>query len=372
MKNDNKKKNNNTNNIKEIKGGVCAAKGFFANGIYSGIKKKKTSKDLAIIYSDSLCAAAAVYTQNKVCGANIIVSKENLKNGKAKAIICNPILKNIKPLIDNAKNSKEASKNTANAIMTTDTFIKEISFSFEIDGKEIKIGGIAKGSGMINPNMATLLAFITTDANISQKLLQKALREDVKNTYNMISVDGDTSTNDMIVVLSNGEAKNKIIDKENDNYKIFCKALNMVNTYLSKAIAKDGEGATKLIECEVINAKDIETARKIAKSVISSSLLKAAIFGCDMNWGRIACAIGYTNCKFDINKVSINVSSKFGDMDVFKNGYGLKFDENKALKILKEDEIKITINMNSGNKKSTAWGCDLTYDYVKINGSYRS
>ena len=256
--------------------------------------------------------------------------------------------------------------------MTTDTFIKEISFSFEIDGKEIKIGGIAKGSGMINPNMATLLAFITTDANISQKLLQKALREDVKNTYNMISVDGDTSTNDMIVILSNGEAKNKIIDKENDNYKIFCKALNMVNTYLSKSIAKDGEGATKLIECEVINAKDIEIARKISKSVISSNLLKSAIFGCDMNWGRIACAIGYTNCKFDINKVSINVSSKFGDMDVFKNGYGLKFDENKALKILKKDEIKITINMNSGNKKALAWGCDLTYDYVKINGSYRS
>ena len=406
--------------IKETKGGICAAKGFFANGIYSGLKKKKTSKDLAIIYSDNICNASAVYTQNKVCGANIIISKEHLKNGKAKAIICNsgnantcnidgiekakvmcknvakylnisekdvavastgvigvplpiePILKNIKPLIDNAKNSIECSKNAANAIMTTDTFIKEIAFSFEIDGKEIKIGGIAKGSGMINPNMATLLAFITTDANISSKLLKKALREDVKNTYNMISVDGDTSTNDMVVILSNGEAKNKIIDKENDNYKIFCKALNMVNTYLCKAIAKDGEGATKLIECEVINAKDIETARKISKSVISSNLLKAAVFGCDMNWGRISCAIGYADCKFDINKVSINVSSKFGSMDVFKNGYGLKFDENKALKILKKDEIKITINMNSGNKKAVAWGCDLTYDYVKINGSYRS
>ena len=406
--------------IKETKGGICAAKGFFANGIYSGLKKKKTSKDLAIIYSDNICNASAVYTQNKVCGANIIISKEHLKNGKAKAIICNsgnantcnrdgiekakamcenvakylnisekdvavastgvigvplpiePILKNIKPLIDNAKNSIECSKNAANAIMTTDTFIKEIAFSFEIDGKEIKIGGIAKGSGMINPNMATLLAFITTDANISSKLLKKALREDVKNTYNMISVDGDTSTNDMVVILSNGEAKNKIIDKENDNYKIFCKALNMVNTYLCKAIAKDGEGATKLIECEVINAKDIETARKISKSVISSNLLKAAVFGCDMNWGRISCAIGYADCKFDINKVSINVSSKFGSMDVFKNGYGLKFDENKALKILKKDEIKITINMNSGDKKAVAWGCDLTYDYVKINGSYRS
>lgn len=419
MKNDNKK-NNSENNIKQIKGGICAAKGFFANGIYSGIKKKKTSKDLAIIYSKSLCNAAAVYTQNKVCGANIIVSKENLKNRHAKAIICNsgnantcnkdgiekakamckgvadylkisekdvavastgvigvplpiePILKNIKPLIDKAKNSAEASKNAANAIMTTDTFIKEIAFSFEIGGKEVKIGGIAKGSGMIHPNMATLLAFITTDANISQKLLQKALREDIKNTYNMISVDGDTSTNDMVVALSNGEAKNPIIDKEGNNYKIFCKALNMVNTYLCKSMAKDGEGATKLIECEVVNSKDIETARKIAKSVISSNLLKAAIFGCDMNWGRIACAIGYADCKFDINKVAINVSSKFGNMNVFEKGYGLKFDEKKALKILKEKEIKITVNMNSGKNKATAWGCDLTYDYVKINGSYRS
>lgn len=419
MKNDNKK-NNNENNIKQIKGGICAAKGFFANGIYCGIKKKKTSKDLAIIYSESLCNAAAVYTQNKVCGANIIVSKENLKNGHAKAIICNsgnantcnkdgiekakamckgvadylkisekdvavastgvigvplpiePIIKNIKPLIDKAKNSAEASKNAANSIMTTDTFIKEIAFSFEIGGKEVKIGGIAKGSGMIHPNMATLLAFITTDANISQKLLQKALREDIKNTYNMISVDGDTSTNDMVVALSNGEAKNPIIDKEGNNYKIFCKALNMVNTYLCKSMAKDGEGATKLIECEVINSKDIETARKIAKSVISSNLLKAAIFGCDMNWGRIACAIGYADCKFYINKVAINVSSKFGNMNVFEKGYGLKIDEKKALKILKEKEIKITVNMNSGKNKATAWGCDLTYDYVKINGSYRS
>lgn len=419
MKNDNKK-NNSKNNIKQIKGGICAAKGFFANGIYCGIKKKKTSKDLAIIYSESLCNVAAVYTQNKVCGANIIVSKENLKNGHAKAIICNsgnantcnkdgiekakamckgvadylkisekdvavastgvigvplpiePILKNIKSLIDKAKNSAESSKNAANAIMTTDTFIKEIAFSFEIGGKEVKIGGIAKGSGMIHPNMATLLAFITTDANISQKLLQKALREDIKNTYNMISVDGDTSTNDMVVALSNGEAKNPIIDKEGNNYKIFCKALNMVNTYLCKSMAKDGEGATKLIECEVINSKDIETARKIAKSVISSNLLKAAIFGCDMNWGRIACAIGYADCKFDINKVAINVSSKFGNMNVFEKGYGLKFDEKKALKILKEKEIKITVNMNSGKNKATAWGCDLTYDYVKINGSYRS
>lgn len=415
-------KNNNIieNDIKKIKGGVCAAKGFFANGIYSGIKKKKNSKDLAIIYCENICNAAAVYTQNKVQGANIIVSKEHLKNGKAKAIICNsgnantcnkdgiekaksmckctarylnineqdvvvastgvigvplpiePILKNIKPLIDKAKNSIESSKNAANAIMTTDTFIKEIAFSFKIGGNVVKIGGIAKGSGMIHPNMATLLAFITTDANINGKLLKKALAENIKNTYNMISVDGDTSTNDMVVVLANGEAENPIIDKENENYKIFCKALNMVNTYLCKEIAKDGEGATKLIECEVINSKDKETARKISKSIISSNLLKAAIFGCDMNWGRIACAIGYADCKFDINKVRINVSSSFGSMDVFEKGFGLKFDEKYALKILKEKEIKITINMNSGKNKATAWGCDLTYDYVKINGSYRS
>ncbi len=418
-------KNNKTNNtiekdIKKIKGGVCAAKGFLANGIYSGIKKKKNSKDLAIIYCDNICNAAAVYTQNKVQGANIIVSKEHLRNGKAKAIICNsgnantcnkdgiekaksmckavsrylniderdvvvastgvigvplpiePILKNIKPLIDKAKNSIESSKNAANAIMTTDTFIKEIAFSFKIGGKDVKIGGIAKGSGMIHPNMATLLAFITTDVNISGKLLKKALRENIKNTYNMISVDGDTSTNDMVVALSNGEAQNPIIDKENENYKIFCKALNMVNTYLCKEIARDGEGATKLIECEVINSKDKETARRISKSIISSNLLKAAIFGCDMNWGRIACAIGYADCKFDINKVGINVSSNFGSMDVFEKGFGLKFDEKRALKILKEKEIKITINMNLGKNKATAWGCDLTYDYVKINGSYRS
>lgn len=412
----------NRNRIVEIKGGICAARNFFANGIHAGIKKKKDSKDLAIIYSETLCNAAAVYTQNKVCGANIIVSKEHLKNGHAKAIICNsgnantcnkdgiekakamckaaaeylnisekdiavastgvigvplnikPILRNIKPLIKGSKNPNyiENSRNTAKAIMTTDTFVKEISYSFEIDGKEIVIGGIAKGSGMIHPNMATLLAFITTDANISSKMLQKALSENVKDTYNMLSVDGDTSTNDMVVALANGEAKNPIIDKEDNNYKVFCKVLNMVNTYLCKAMAKDGEGATKLIECEVINSKNMEIAKKIAKSVVSSNLVKSAIFGCDMNWGRIACAIGYADCKFDINKVIISVLSKAGAINVFEKGYGLKFSEDKALKILKEDEIKIIVNMNLGNKRASAWGCDLTYDYVKINGSYRS
>lgn len=409
------------NSFKQIEGGVCAAKGFKANGVHAGIKKNSEKKDLAIIYSESLCSVGAVYTQNKACGANITVSKEHLKDGKAKAVICNsgnantcnrdgvekakemcklaadvlgidekdiavastgvigvplniePIQKNIKTLIDNLGHSKEHAQNAAAAIMTTDTFMKEIAYEFEIDGKIIHIGGMSKGSGMIHPNMATMLAFVTTDCNITSEMLQKALSEDVKSTYNMVSVDGDTSTNDMCVVLANGEAQNNIIDKEDDNYKIFCKALNMVNTYLSKQMAKDGEGATKLIECEVINASDIKLARKIAKSVITSNLVKAAMFGCDMNWGRISCAIGYTeDADFDINKVSINVGSKYGEMNVYKDGYGVEFSEEEALKILKEDEIKITIDMNCGTSKAVAWGCDLTYDYVKINGSYRS
>ena len=409
------------NSFKQIEGGVCAAKGFKANGVHAGIKKNSEKKDLAIIYSESLCSVGAVYTQNKACGANITVSKEHLKDGKAKAVICNsgnantcnrdgvekakemcklaadvlgidekdiavastgvigvplniePIQKNIKTLIDNLGHSKEHAQNAAAAIMTTDTFMKEIAYEFEIDGKIIHIGGMSKGSGMIHPNMATMLAFVTTDCNITSEMLQKALSEDVKSTYNMVSVDGDTSTNDMCVVLANGEAQNNIIDKEDDNYKIFCKALNMVNTYLSKQMAKDGEGATKLIECEVINASDIKLARKIAKSVITSNLVKAAMFGCDMNWGRISCAIGYTeDADFDINKVSINVGSKYGEMNVYKYGYGVEFSEEEALKILKEDEIKITIDMNCGTSKAVAWGCDLTYDYVKINGSYRS
>ncbi|MEI0490617.1 bifunctional glutamate N-acetyltransferase/amino-acid acetyltransferase ArgJ [Brachyspira pulli] len=406
--------------IKKINGNVCASKGFLANGIYCGIKKNKEKKDLAIIYSNTLCSVGAVYTQNKACGANITVSKEHLKDGKAKAIICNsgnantcnkngveiakemckltadvlnidekevavastgvigvplpiePIKNNIKQLIDNANHSEEHAKNAASAIMTTDTFMKEVAYEFEIDGKTIHIGGIAKGSGMIHPNMATMLAFLTTDCNITSEMLQKALSEDTKSTYNMVSVDGDTSTNDMCVVLANGEAGNTLIDKEDENYKIFCQALNMTNTYLSKAIAKDGEGATKLIECEVINAESLALARKIAKSVITSNLVKAAMFGCDMNWGRISCAIGYTEADFDINKVSINVGSKYGEMNVYKDGFGVEFNEDEALKTLKEDEIKVTINMNCGNYKATAWGCDLTYDYVKINGSYRS
>ena len=414
----------NNDNIKRVDGGVCAAKGFFANGIYAGIKKKKEKKDLGVIYSKSICSAAAVYTKNKVCGANIIVSKEHLKNGQAKAIICNsgnantcnkdgvevakemckytamhlnideqdvvvastgvigmslpidPIKNNLRTLIDNAQNTAEYSKNAALSILTTDTFTKEVAYSFELDGKTISIGGIAKGSGMIHPNMATMLSFITTDINITPQMLQKALSEDVINTYNMISIDGDSSTNDMCVILANGEANNKLIDSENDDYKLFCHALNRLNTHLSKLIAKDGEGATKLIECEVINANNLDTARKIAKSVIQSSLVKSAIFGCDMNWGRILCAIGYTDIdSIEIDKIIVTIGSSFGSIEVFRNGYGLEFDEDEGLKILKENEIKIMINMNSHKNngvRAVSWGCDLTYDYVKINSAYRS
>ena len=262
------------------------------------------------------------------------------------------------------------------AILTTDTFTKESAYSFELDGKTISIGGIAKGSGMIHPNMATMLSFITTDINITPQMLQKALSEDVVNTYNMISIDGDSSTNDMCVILANGEANNKLIDSDNDDYKLFCRALNKLNMHLSKLIAKDGEGATKLIECEVINAYDLDTARKIAKSVIQSSLVKSAIFGCDMNWGRILCAIGYTEAdNIEIDKIIVTIASSFGSIEVFRNGYGLEFDEDEGLKILKENEIKIMINMNSqkdNDVKAISWGCDLTYDYVKINSAYRS
>ena len=287
-----------------------------------------------------------------------------------------PIKNNLRTLIDNAQNTAEYSKNAALSILTTDTFTKEVAYSFELDGKTISIGGIAKGSGMIHPNMATMLSFITTDINITPQMLQKALSEDVINTYNMISIDGDSSTNDMCVILANGEANNKLIDSENDDYKLFCHALNRLNTHLSKLIAKDGEGATKLIECEVINANNLDTARKIAKSVIQSSLVKSAIFGCDMNWGRILCAIGYTDIdSIEIDKIIVTIGSSFGSIEVFRNGYGLEFDEDEGLKILKENEIKIMINMNSHKNngvKAVSWGCDLTYDYVKINSAYRS
>lgn len=400
-----------------IQGGVCAPIGFTANGIHCGIRKNKTKKDLALIYSEKQANVAAVYTTNLVKGAPLIVTKNNVSNGKAQAVICNsgnantcnangeeialktcsilakelkineddvvvastgvigqplditPIKNGIPSLVKGlGKNNSYA----AESIMTTDTKEKSIALKFEIDGVECKIGGIAKGSGMIHPNMATMLVFITTDCAISSNMLQKALSTDIQNTFNMLSIDGDTSTNDMVVVLANCMANNKKIDKEDENFKTFMQALNTVNVYLSKKIAGDGEGATKLLECKVEGAKTETIAKTVAKSVICSSLFKAAMFGADANWGRVLCAIGYSGAKVDVNKIDVKFSSKKGEILVCKNGAGVEFSEEKAKEILLEEEIDVLVNLNDGNYKATAWGCDLTYDYVKINGDYRT
>ncbi|MBQ9757091.1 MAG: bifunctional glutamate N-acetyltransferase/amino-acid acetyltransferase ArgJ [Clostridia bacterium] len=404
--------------MEQIKGGVCAAKGFKAFGIHAGIRKNKTKKDLALIVSEKRAAAAATYTQNLVKGAPLYVTKENLKDGYASAIICNsgnantcnangieiaegmcelvekhtgiskndvvvastgvigqPLditpMKNAMPELTKGLNP-DGSNDAAEAIMTTDTVKKEIAFSFEIGGKLCKIGGIAKGSGMIHPNMATMLVFVTTDVSITPAMLQKALRTDILDSFNMISIDGDTSTNDMVSVLANGMAENPLIDSDGEDFDAFCEALSAVTTYLCRQIAKDGEGATKLLESRVHGAIDTENARIIAKSVICSSLFKAAMFGADANWGRILCAIGYSGAKCDINRVDVSFSSIAGTIEVCKDGSGVDFDEDKAKKILTENEIIIDITFNEGNGEARSWGCDLTYDYVKINGDYRT
>lgn len=403
--------------MKIINGGVCAANGYLASGIHCGIRKNKTKNDIALIYSENVANAAAVYTTNLVKGAPLTVTKKHLSNGKAQAVICNsgnantcnadgievaekmgeiiaqelkinsddvivastgvigqplditPIKNGVPTLVEGlGNNSMEA----AYGIMTTDTKVKEIAVSFEIDGVECKIGGIAKGSGMIHPDMATMLVFITTDCAISSDLLQKALSNDIKNSFNMVSVDGDTSTNDMVAVLANGMAGNKLIDSENNAYDTFMKALNTVTVYLCRMIAADGEGATKLLECKVSGAKDDATAKKVAKSIICSSLTKAAMFGADANWGRILCAIGYAKCDVDVSKVDVSFKSEKGIIDVCKMGSGIEFSEEKAKEILLMDEIEIIVNLGDGESSATAWGCDLTYDYVKINGDYRT
>ncbi len=400
-----------------INGGVCAAKGFLANGIHCGIRKNRTKRDLALIYSEVPATAAAVYTTNLVKGAPLEVTKNNISNSIAQAIVCNsgnantcnfdgiekaeemckvtadnlsldpkdiivastgvigmpfdvtPIRNGMAELVKGlGKNSSLA----AEGIMTTDTVQKECAVSFDINGTTCTIGGIAKGSGMIHPNMATMLVFITTDVAISGEMLNKALKSDISSTFNMISVDGDTSTNDMVAVLANGLAGNKLIDVENDDFKAFMKALNSVTIQLCRMIAADGEGATKLLECSVEGASNIEIARTVAKSVICSSLLKAAMFGADANWGRVLCAIGYSGADVDVKKVDVTFKSNKGVIDVCKNGAGIPFSEDVAKEILSEDAIEIKINLNSGTAISTAWGCDLTYDYVKINGDYRT
>lgn len=403
--------------MKEITGGICAAKGFKANGIHCGIRKNKTKRDLSLITSDVKAAAAAVYTTNLVKGAPLTVTKAHIADGYAQAVICNSgnantcnangieIAEQMSELVEKATGiSKDDvviastgvigqvlditpiangmdelaaglgdhSDFAAEGIMTTDTVKKEIAVSFEIDGVECKIGGIAKGSGMIHPNMATMLVFITTDVAIAPELLQKALSTDIASTFNMVSVDGDTSTNDMVTVLANGMAGNKIIDKEDESFAEFCKALNSVTVYLCRKIAGDGEGATKLLECKVTGAADEKTAKTVAKSVICSSLLKAAMFGADANWGRVLCAIGYSGADVDVNKIDVSFESSKGRLDVCVNGAGIDFSEEKAKEILLEKEIDILVELNSGNADATAWGCDLTYDYVKINGDYRT
>ncbi len=401
-----------------VNGGVCAAKGFRAGGIHCGIRKNRTKNDLSLIVSEVPATAAAVYTTNKVKGAPLEVTRKHLENHKARAVICNsgnantcnsngieiaeqmsalladgmhidandvvvastgvigqplnlePIAAGIPKLI--AALDADGSREAALGIMTTDTKVKEIAVSFEIGGKECKIGGIAKGSGMIHPNMATMLVFITTDAAISDTLLQKALSGDIQNTFNMVSIDGDTSTNDMVCVLANGMAENPLICEENGDFEIFMKALNTVTVGLCRMIAGDGEGATKLLECKVRGAKDVQTAKCVAKSVVCSSLTKAAMFGADANWGRILCAIGYSGADVDVSKIDVSFASDKGTILVCKDGAGVDFSEEKAKEILLEEEIDILIELNDGGAAATAWGCDLTYDYVKINGDYRT
>ncbi len=404
--------------MKIIEGGVTAAKGFIAGGIHCGIRKNKVKKDLSMIVSEVRASAAAVYTTNLVKGAPLTVTKKNISDGYAQAVICNsgnantcnangievaeemcalvgdtlsidssdvvvastgvigqpldimPIAQGLPKLMWSM--SENGSDDAAEGIMTTDTVKKSVAVEFELDGKVCRIGGIAKGSGMIHPNMATMLVFITTDVAIAPEMLQKALSADIKDTFNMVSVDGDTSTNDMVVVLANGLAENSYIDSENEDFAVFMKALNTVTVGLCRMIAGDGEGATKLIECSVSGAKDVPTAKTVAKSVICSSLLKAAMFGADANWGRVLCAIGYSGADVDVNKVGVSFKSAKGVVEVCRDGAGIEFSEEVAKEILLEPEIDIVITLGDGDADATAWGCDLTYDYVKINGDYRT
>lgn len=400
------------------KNGICAPRGFQASGLHCGVRKNRLKKDLSLIYSETRCTAAATYTQNKVKGAPIFVTKTHLADGKAKAMLCNsgnantcnadgvdianamcalcakelnineediiiastgvigeplplePFEKHMGKLVASLR--VDGGSDACEGIMTTDTFKKEFAVSFILDGKTCTIGGMAKGSGMIHPNMATMLAFLTTDVSISSEMLDKVVHEVVEDTFNMVSVDGDTSTNDMLAIMANGLAQNKEIVEVNEDYDVFKAALMDICIEISKNIAKDGEGATKLLTALVQNATDVKTAKSIAKSVITSSLFKAAMFGKDANWGRILCAIGYCEGDFRVDCIDVTLESAYGLLPVCKNGAGCGFDENEALKLLSEDEVRIIIDMHQGDAKACAWGCDLTYDYVKINGDYRT
>lgn len=404
--------------IQYIDGGVCAPVGFSAGGVHCGIRKNRSKRDLALIFADRECTAAAVYTENLVKGAPLIITKQNLANGKARAIICNSGNANtcnadgeykakmmcdiaagplgissedvivastgvigqvlpISPIADAAveltNSLGDNSLAAAEAIMTTDTVAKNLAVEFTLGGKTCHIGAIAKGSGMIHPNMATMLCFVTTDAAITSDMLQLALKHVADLTFNMISIDGDTSTNDMVAVMASGAAGNPVITNENlPDYKVFCLALEEIMRKISKMLAADGEGATRLIECCVSGAVDEPNAKKLAKSVICSSLMKAAIFGADANWGRVLCALGYSGGSFNTDTVGVVFKSAAGEIEVCKDGSGTDFDEDAAKKILLEDEIIIDVTLGDGDGCATAWGCDLTYDYVKINGDYRT
>ena len=400
-----------------INGGVCAATGFTAAGVHCGIRKNKLKKDLALIYSQTPAAAAAVYTTNLVKGAPLTVTKAHLANGVAQAVICNSgnantcnangvqIAEQMSQLTANALNILPQdvivastgvigqplniapieqgipalvnslgshSTQAAEGIMTTDTKVKQVAVQFSVGGVTCRLGGIAKGSGMIHPNLATMLVFITTDCSISSEMLQKALSTDVAETFNMVSIDGDTSTNDMVAVLANGMAKNKTITKPGEDYAAFMQALNTVTVHLCRLIAADGEGATKLLECKVCGAKTKQAAKAVAKSVVCSALTKAAMFGADANWGRVLCAIGYSGEPVDVIKIKVAFASQKGEITVCQNGAGVDFSEEKAKQILLQNEVEILVDLNSGSAEATAWGCDLTYDYVKINGDYRT
>ncbi|MDO5539139.1 MAG: bifunctional glutamate N-acetyltransferase/amino-acid acetyltransferase ArgJ [Eubacteriales bacterium] len=407
--------------IRQIEGGVTAAKGFEAAAAAAEIKYKNRT-DMALVYSTSPCAAAGTFTTNVVKAAPVKWDMEIVKNQPCvRAIVVNSGIANactgqegydycletakaaaealnipemsvlvgstgvigMQLPIDRIKNgvkmlaaarssSLESGTDAAKAIMTTDTVKKEIAVSFELGGKTVTMGGMCKGSGMIHPNMCTMLGYVTTDAAISRKMLQKALSADIKDTFNMISVDGDTSTNDTVLLLANGQAGNTEITEENEDYRTFCKALNTVNTYLARKMAGDGEGATALFTVKVTGAETKEQAVTLSKSVITSSLTKAAIFGHDANWGRILCAMGYSGAQFDPEKVDITFESSAGKLKIVENGVALDYSEEEATKILSQEEVIVIADVKMGEATATAWGCDLTFDYVKINADYRS
>lgn len=407
--------------MQRVEGGVTAARGFYAAATAAGIKKENR-KDMAMLYSEVPCAAAGTFTTNLVKAAPVKWDQKQVyEKPCAQAVICNSgianactgeegmaccamtaevaagalnipedrvlvastgvigqqlpmtaIAEGIRRMAPLLSDTLESGTMAAQAIMTTDTVKKEVAVTFELDGKKVTVGGMCKGSGMIHPNMCTMLGFVTTDVKISKELLQEALSQSIQDTFNMVSVDGDTSTNDTVLLLANGMAGNEEITEKNESYGLFCQALNEVNTFLAKAIAADGEGATALFEVKVIHAKDKEQAVTLSKSVITSSLTKAAIFGHDANWGRILCAMGYSGAQFDPEKVDLYFESAAGKLKIIEDGVAVDYSEEEATRILSEKEVTALIDVKMGDAEATAWGCDLTYDYVKINADYRS